>query len=230
MNLYYLKTTLLTVTILATIFLFTGCGQAPAESSLAVTSSIQLLAEGNSRYKSFHPVHPDQTRERLKSITDEQHPFAVVVGCSDSRVPPELIFDQGLGDLFVIRTAGNIVGEYEIASIEYAVEKLHAKTIIVLGHEKCGAVKACLEKSEYCFPGHLNSIVDYIRKEPEENRILNNGDSIILADAEKGNIIHASRVISNDPILKERIAKKELEVLLGYYHLSDGHVEWLEQK
>jgi carbonic anhydrase len=210
--------------------LFFSC-DVPSPGKEHATSSLQKLVEGNDRYKSFHPVHPDQTKERLKSITDEQHPFAVIVSCSDSRVPPELIFDQGLGDLFVIRTAGNIIGEYEIASIEYAVEKLHAKTVIVLGHEKCGAIKACMEGSEYCMPGHLNLIVDYIRNEPEEEDILDKKIHTVQADAEKANILHAKHVICNsNPLLKEKVNKKKLEMLAGYYHLADGHVEWLVDK
>src|SRR5690606_30463250 len=83
---------------------------------------LERLIEGNKRFQENHPIHPDQTLDRLRELENGQHPFAVIVSCSDSRVPPELIFDQGLGDLFVIRNAGNIISDYELGSIEYAVE------------------------------------------------------------------------------------------------------------
>lgn len=84
-------------------------------------SPLERLIEGNKRFQENHPIHPDQTLERLRELQKGQHPFAVIISCSDSRVPPELIFDQGLGDLFVIRNAGNIISDYELGSIEYAV-------------------------------------------------------------------------------------------------------------
>ena len=92
-------------------------------------SPLQKLEEGNKRFASGKPVHPDETLERLRELKKGQHPFAIVVSCSDSRVPAELVFDQGLGDIFSIRTAGNIMGDYELGSIEYAVEHLDCKLI-----------------------------------------------------------------------------------------------------
>ncbi len=120
---------------------------APADAALA------RLMEGNRRYTRHKAKHPDESLSRRKDLEGTQHPFAVILGSADSRVPPELLFDQGLGDLFVIRVAGNIVDDAILGSIEYAVEHLGAKLILVLGHEKCGAVTAAIEGGAAA--GHL---------------------------------------------------------------------------
>ena len=98
---------------------------------------LEALKAGNQRFMSGHPVHPHETLKRLRDLKKGQDPHTVVVSCSDSRVPPELIFDQGLGDIFSVRTAGNVIGDYELGSIEYAVEHLGCKLVVVLGHEEC---------------------------------------------------------------------------------------------
>lgn len=189
------------------------------------SSPIDKLLEGNNRYRSNHPVHPDQTRERLKELSGGQHPFAVVVSCSDSRVPPELVFDQGLGDLFVIRTAGHVVGDYELASIEYAVEHLRVSKVLVLGHENCGAVKALLEHPKGRLPGHLNNLVNYLRTESEEKELLSHGDHD-LKHAVLANVAHCVNAVRNSkPILNEKVEQNELEVYGAYYSLKSGKVE-----
>jgi carbonic anhydrase len=110
--------------------------------------------------------HPDESMARRKELIAGQHPFAVILGCADSRVPPELLFDQGMGDLFVIRVAGNIVDDAILGSIEYAVEHLGTKLIVVLGHEKCGAVSAAVQGGDA--PGHLKTLIDSIRPSVQE--------------------------------------------------------------
>ena len=106
---------------------------------------LRQLKAGNSRYVRGKSSHPNLSSKRRAEIAQKQFPSAVILGCSDSRVPPELIFDTGLGDLFVVRTAGEVVGNLELASIEYAIEHLGASLIVVLGHERCGAVKAAIQ-------------------------------------------------------------------------------------
>ncbi len=103
---------------------------------------LKKLLEGNERYVRFESEHPNRSRERLLETAKEQKPFAVIVGCSDSRVAAEILFDQGIGDLFIVRVAGNVVGDIELASIRFAVEQLGVSLIFVLGHENCGAVQA----------------------------------------------------------------------------------------
>ncbi|TRX24184.1 hypothetical protein FNW25_12130 [Flavobacterium franklandianum] len=114
-------------------------------------SPLHKLEEGNKRFATGKPVHPDETLERFRELKRGQDPFAIVVSCSDSRVPAELVFDQGLGDIFSIRTAGNIMGDYELGSIEYAVEHLDCKLIVVMGHKDCGVIKAFITSD-----GHYN--------------------------------------------------------------------------
>src|SRR5207237_5372942 len=109
---------------------------------LTPDQALSRLVAGNQRFVAHKPTHPHEDLARRHDLAGSQHPFAVVLSCSDSRLPPELVFDQGLGDLFVIRVAGNITDAAVIGSIEYAVEHLHAPLIVVLGHEKCGAVTA----------------------------------------------------------------------------------------
>src|SRR5205085_10520354 len=116
-----------------------------------------LLKEGNGRFAAGKLAVKDVGAQRRATLAKGQHPFAVVLACADSRVPPELVFDQGLGELFVLRVAGNLADPFVLGSIEYAVEHLHTPLIVVLGHENCGAVAAALTKA--AFPGNLGTLV-----------------------------------------------------------------------
>jgi carbonic anhydrase len=144
---------------------------APAAAAAAPhphpTTAHRALAElltGNRRYAAGRSRHPDEGRARRQVLAAEQHPFAVVVGCIDSRVPPELVFDQGLGDLLCIRTAGQVLDEAVLGSIQSGVEVLHIPLVLVLGHERCGAVAATLDhlRTGAPVPGHLALLVDEI--------------------------------------------------------------------
>ncbi|WP_405872071.1 MULTISPECIES: carbonic anhydrase [unclassified Streptomyces] len=133
----------------------------------------ELLA-GNRRYATGHSRHPDEGLRRRHTLATVQHPFAVVVGCIDSRVPPELVFDQGLGDLLCIRTAGQVLDEAVLASIQYGVEELRIPLVLVLGHERCGAVAATLDhlRTGAPVPGHLELLVDEIAPAARRTRAL----------------------------------------------------------
>jgi len=193
----------------------------------SIKDPIERLKAGNERFATFHPVHPDQTLQKLRELEKGQHPFAVIVSCSDSRVPPELVFDQGLGDLFVIRTAGNIIGDYELGSIEYAVEHLGVKLVVVMGHEECGAIKAFLESDDHPIGGHIKSIVEAIRKEPEEQKSLNeNGKNV--HEAVLANIHHGiNQLRSSPPILSESTKTGKLIIKGAIYQIEDGRVRFL---
>jgi carbonic anhydrase len=206
-----------------------GIGKADNTVAGAVPSlPIDILRAGNERFLSGHPVHPDETLDRIRELKKGQHPFAVVVSCSDSRVPPELIFDQGLGDIFSIRTAGNVIGDYELASVEYAVEHLGAKLVLVLGHEDCGAIKAYLEDtSNVHTPGHVKALVEYIRQEEEEKQLppheRNNP-----AFAVKANVQHGVHFLKQSmPVLKPLVDKGTITVIGGLYDLGNGKVSFL---
>ena len=144
------------------------------------------------------PAIPDQSSEYRAALAGGQSPFAIVLTCSDSRVAPELFFDQGLGDLFVIRNAGNVLDDHVIGSMEYAVEHLHAPLIIVVGHEKCGAVSAAVAGGE--IPGHLHSVIDDLAPAVELTKDLP-GDKV--DNAVRANAQRAAEILMHvEPILK----------------------------
>lgn len=164
---------------------------------------IEKLISGNKRFLNEKLIHPHQNKKTVLANQNNQHPFAVVLTCSDSRVSSEILFDQGLGDLFVIRNAGNLVSDIDMGSIEYAVEHLHAKLIVVLGHTECGAIKAYVgDKNNECKKHltHIDDIVETIANENEEKKISkeNNLNSCIIA-----NIKHSYKMIEDNPIVKE---------------------------
>jgi carbonic anhydrase len=186
---------------------------------------LNRLKEGNKRFMSGKPVHPDETLDRIRELNKGQHPFAIVVSCSDSRVPPELIFDQGLGSIFSVRTAGNVIGDYELGSIEYAVEHLECKLIVVLGHEDCGAIKAFVETDgHYPHLDHIKDIVDYINNEAEEQALVTT-HTVTLSKAIEANIEHGATLLKeSEPMLKHLADKKEIEIVQALYHMESGEV------
>jgi len=185
---------------------------------------LDKLKAGNEKFVSGHPAHPHETLNRIKELKNGQHPFVVLVSCSDSRIPPELIFDQGLGDIFSIRTAGNVIGDYELGSIEYAVEHLHCKLIVVLGHENCGAIQAYATSGNEKHDDHIQTIVNYIASEEEEKIIpdsLRSNFDILV----KANITHGVNLLkSSTPVLKPLVDNNEIKVIGAYYDLDNGKV------
>src|SRR6476660_4136814 len=135
-------------------FVFAADEHAPSVSPDAALAKLQ---EGNARFGASKVSDGKPTAAKRAETAQSQHPFAIILGCADSRTAPEIIFDQNIGDLFVIRTAGNLVDDHALGSIEYAVEHLGARLIVVLGHERCGAVTAALASASA--PGHINSLV-----------------------------------------------------------------------
>ncbi|MFO7447351.1 MAG: carbonic anhydrase [Ignavibacteriaceae bacterium] len=158
--------------------------------------------------------------ERVREIYKEQHPFAVILSCSDSRVPPEVIFDEGLGDLFVIRVAGNVADEVVMGSIEYAAKYLAAPLVLVMGHEHCGAVHAALEPGEY--GENINRIIEKIAPAVEKTKSLP-GDHYHNAVVE--NIKIVKTILEEDPELKPFVMEGKLKIVSGIYNLGTGEVE-----
>lgn len=168
---------------------------------------IEKLISGNKRFIEEKTIHPHQNKKTVLDNQNAQHPFAVVLTCSDSRVSPEILFDQGIGDLFVIRNAGNLISDIDMGSIEYAVEHLDAKLIIVLGHTECGAIKAYVgdKNNEYKkHLSHIDDIVETIANENEEKQIpkKDNLNACVIA-----NIKHSLKMIEENPIVKEKHSK-----------------------
>ena len=188
--------------------------------------ALEKLMDGNARFASGNASHPDQSIERRSELLAGQHPFAVVVGCSDSRIPPEVVFDQGLGDIFVIRTAGQVMDNVTIASIEYAVEHLGVPLVVVLGHDSCGAVTAAVKGGEV--EGHLDSLVDYIAPAVDEAKETGN-ESELLDSSIDNNIINiVDELKASEPVLSEKVNAGELMVVGARYHLDSGEVEVFE--
>ncbi len=193
--------------------------------NLLAAAALQLLQEGNARYMEDHLEHPHEGAARRVELSRAQHPFAVVLGCADSRVIPELIFDQGVGDLFVIRIAGHVADDAVIASIEYAIEHLGTRLIVVLGHENCGAVKATMEHETSA--GKINSLVAYI--EPALPRLLGSTDPL-LSTVIKTHAKRMAKIVRQaDPILSHECGMERITVMPAYYHLSTGKVDFLNE-
>lgn len=191
---------------------------------MTAQDALQLLKDGNARYVKGELKHPHTDPARRQELAGEQHPFAVVLSCADSRVVPELIFDQGLGDLFVIRVAGNVARDKVIGSIEYAIKFLQTKFIVVLGHEKCGAVTAALGDVEP--GGHIGALIEQLKPAVYLARTME-GD--VLTNAIKINAkIVGEQLKDSKPILHEQYVNNQLGICSAYYHMSSGNVEFFE--
>ena len=207
---------------LALLLLFASTVLAGGAAGLDAEEALKKLMDGNRRFVSETYDRGDIGPARRAEISKGQRPFAVIVDCSDSRVVPEFIFDQGLGDLFVIRTAGNIVDDIAIGSVEYAVKHLGVRLVLVLGHDDCGAVKATVAggKAE----GHIDAILQAIRpavavamQKPGnllDNAIAQNVDMVI------------NRLQSAQPILAQALQTGNVRIVGGVYHQKDGSVDW----
>lgn len=179
----------------------------------------RLLA-GNRRFVAGAAEHPHQSPALRGALANGQQPFAIILTCADSRVSPELFFDQGLGDLFVLRNAGNVVDDHVLGSIEYAVEHLHTGLVVVVGHSKCGAVGATVGGGEA--PGHIHSIVESIAPALESvaNQPGDKVDNTVRANAQRV----AGLIAQAKPILASAVAAGHLKVVAARYDLASGEV------
>jgi carbonic anhydrase len=185
--------------------------------------ALKRLVEGNDRFAQQKRINPNQAKERLIEVSESQAPFAAILGCADSRVPAEIVFDQGLGDLFVCRVAGNIATSEEIGSLEYGTTILGAKVLMVLGHKRCGAVKATIEGGR--FPGQIGSLIDDIKvgveraeKAPGTNK---------LETAIQANVLYQVELLNQSTVIGDLIDKGLLKVVGAYYDLDTGKVSIL---
>jgi carbonic anhydrase len=190
---------------------------------------MRRLTEGNDRFVSQKLTNDERDASRREAVTSGQHPFAVVLGCADSRVPPEVIFDQGLGELFVIRVAGEVAPAEVIGSIEYAVEHLGCRMIIVLGHERCGAVEAALSATGGAdTEGNLGQLIKDILPALEQidKKSPDALDAAVRANAKAV----AKTIVSHSKMLDEMSHKGEIEVTPARYDLDTGKVEFMADK
>jgi carbonic anhydrase len=197
--------------------------------------ALDRLVEGNRRFVSGGRGRSSfASQARRSEVAEAQEPFAIILGCSDSRVPAEIVFDQGLGDLFVIRVAGNIVAPSQIGSVEFAAERFGSRLVVVLGHSACGAVIATLEELERPTADrspNLGSIVDRIRPsvEPLFETDLQHRPDALLPKAVRANIRAAANNLRyGSRVLEQLIQKSELLVVGAEYSLDTGVVEFFD--
>lgn len=198
---------------------------APTEMPVAnADEALQRLLEGNKRYVSFQSTDIDETESRRVEVAGGQHPFATIFSCVDSRVPPELVFDRGLGDLFVIRTAGQVIDRAVLGSLEFGVAELNIPLLVVLGHEKCGAVKATVEavESNTKAEDDIEWLIEGIRPAVEKVKS-QSGD--MLDNAVRANVELVVGTLKGSPILSDAVAKGTLKIVGARYDLDTGVVE-----
>lgn len=202
---------------------------------ITAIEALKRLQEGNRRFVSGAVRDHSQRNPTLRNeLVDGQEPFAIILGCSDSRVPAELVFDQGLGDLFVIRIAGNIVAPSQIGSIEFAAARFHTPLVVVLGHSRCGAVSATLEEITRPTENqsrNLHSIVERVRPsvEPLLATELRHDPQALICQAIRANVrVSADHLRHGSEILEQLIAQEKLLIVGAEYSLETGVVDFFE--
>ncbi|MEG5036258.1 carbonic anhydrase [Microcoleus sp. AT3-D2] len=190
-----------------------------AQNDSTPDAALQKLMDGNKRFVDKKRQSPNQDFGRLTEVAKTQKPFAAILGCADSRFPSEFVFDQGFGDLFVCRVAGNVATPEEIGSLEFGTLVLGAKVLMVVGHERCGAVDATIKGSQV--PGQIGSLLDAIKPAVDSSKD-QAGDR--LENAVKANVILQAKRLKESPVISQLIQEGKLKVVGGYYDLDTGAV------
>jgi carbonic anhydrase len=206
------------------VMTFTMCKNQPSAVPSTPEEALAELIAGNERYVNEKSIHPRGDIDRVEITAPHQAPFAAVVGCSDSRVPVELLFDQGIGDIFVIRTAGNNVNsEMVMGSVDYAIEHLGVKILLVLGHGSCGGVTAAVSEGGHEH-GNIAHLLGTIRNDVSE--YVGKADSLEQA-IRHHTLVQVERIMSY-PHVAEKVKKGEMLVKPAYYDVNTGKVSLLE--
>jgi carbonic anhydrase len=216
------------IATLSLLILFSPASLSTVQYTREKITADSVLAElksGNDHHVAHHYRHPHETSDRVRQLVSGQHPHAEILSCSDSRVPPEIVFDQGLGDLFIVRVAGNVATDTEIGSLEYGAEHLHVPLLVVLGHESCGAVTAAVQGDPP--EGHIAALVDLIKPAVEKTRG-KPGDPV--SNAVRMNVeMVVKQLRSSKPILSDLVAHGKLKIVGAVYSLKTGAVTWLPE-
>jgi len=201
----------------------------PQSKTLTPHETLELLKEGNRRFVAGEPVHPNADDARRNEVTKGQSPFAAILTCSDSRVPPEILFDSGIGDIFVIRVAGNVLDDTVTASILYAAMHLECPLIVVLGHGSCGAITTSLasDKALADEPETIKNLVGRIRNNIPNSYTATGGNDKKLTSAITENTMAVTKQIAALAPVGERIAEGKTDVRAAHYSLETGEVSWL---
>lgn len=196
-----------------------------SHSDLTPSEVWELLREGNERFVSGTLRHPNQDAARRSSLTESQHPTAVIFGCSDSRLAAEIIFDVGLGDVFVVRTAGQVIDDAVLGSLEFSVTELKVPLIVVLGHDSCGAVSAALESTAAGTtpPGFVRSLVERIT--PSVLAAQRAGITSVNGAVEEHVKQTASRIVDHSRVLHEAVEQQRTAVIGVTYRLAEGRAD-----
>jgi len=190
-----------------------------ADNNVLPAVALQMLIDGNLRFVTRLRQDPNQDLARVTAVAETQKPFAAILGCADSRFPAEIIFDRGIGDLFVCRVAGNVATPEEKGSLEFGTLVLGAKVIMVVGHENCGAVKAAVAGAPV--PGQIGSLIDAIKPAADSTRLLP-GDRV--ENAVKANIVLQAKRVKESAVISQLILQGKLLVVGGYYDLDTGAI------
>ena len=193
--------------------------------NLSAEKALEKLIKGNERFVKLAQKHPDEDKKRRKEMLKGQHPFVIILSCSDSRVPPELIFDQGIGDIFEIRNAGNVLDDHVIGSIEYAVMHCGVKLIVIMGHQDCGAIAATL--SGVSETKYIKSLEDSIQPAVEDCKkkgIEVNSDNVVKAHVMQD----INELLEQDTELVKYMKEHDVQIIPAYYHLDTGKVDFLK--
>ena len=200
----------------------------PGSDRMKAEEVLERLMAGNRRYAASKQRHTNQTPERRQELSEAQEPIAVILGCADSRVPPEVIFDRGLGDLFVVRTAGHVVDPSVLGSLEFRVGVLGCPLIVVLGHDSCGAVRAGITSVETgeLPPGFLRDIVE--RVTPSVLAATRHGRTSV-EEIQREHVAETARLLaSRSTLIHDRVADGRLAIVGAEYALADGRVRVVE--
>lgn len=194
---------------------------AVADNNITPDEALTRLMEGNRRFVTQKSLRPNQDIDRLMEVAKEQKPFAAILGCSDSRVPAEIIFDQGFGDLFIVRNAGDVAAKEETGSLEFGTLVLGAKVLMVLGHQDCGAVLATMQGDEV--PGQIAAVLTEI--EPSVTKYKGqHEDKEAVKKATKSNVLYQVSRLQESPVISELIEAEKLQVVGAYYDLDTREV------
>ena len=186
--------------------------------------ALNRLLAGNSRYAAMRQQYPNQSTTHREQLVESQNPFAAILSCSDSRVPSELIFDQGLGDLFIVRTAGHVVNDLVIASVEYAVFALRVPLVMVVGHRNCGAVTSVVQGQ--ALPGHMAQLAETLW--PALRQVDRKADDAVEVAIRENARFTAASLGNSSSVLAEALSNDQIRIVAAYYDLKSGVVSLLE--
>ena len=187
---------------------------------MTIEEIISRLKEGNQRFTSDQLTHDNIGQSRKEELSSGQSPYAIILSCADSRVVPEMAFDAGLGELFVVRVAGNIANTDSMASIEYAVAHLKSQVIIVLGHESCGAVTAAMAGGDN--GKNLNHLLEQIQPAVDKAKS-EDVNTVVKCNAQ----VVAERLVSESDIISQAVGENKVKIIPAYYNLSSGKIDFL---